>query len=54
MTEDIGKMSLHEWKQVQKYKEEYRKICAAEDLMIRQQMLGLAPVKKTRKKKTDE
>ena len=53
MTEDIGKMTLQEWKQQQKFKEEYRKICAEEDRMIREQMLGLAPVKKARKKKTN-
>lgn len=54
MIEDAGKMTLAEWKKTQKFKEEYRKICAAEDALIKQQMLGITPVKKTRKKKTDE
>jgi hypothetical protein len=54
MTEDVGKMTLAEWKTSHKFKEEYRKICAAEDALIRQQMLGITPVKKTRKKKSDE
>jgi hypothetical protein len=50
MIENLNGMSLHEWKQQQKYKEEYRKILAAEDKMIREQMLGLTPIKKKRKK----
>jgi hypothetical protein len=49
MTEDIGKMSLHEWKQQQKYKEEYRKICAAEDRAISDWAKGIEPVKKRKK-----
>jgi hypothetical protein len=53
MIENAGKMTLAEWKQSQKFKEEYRKICVAEDKLIREQMLGITPVKKPRKKKTD-
>jgi hypothetical protein len=53
MIENAGKMTLAEWKQSAKFKEEYRKICAAEDLLVKQQMLGITPVKKPRKKKTD-
>jgi hypothetical protein len=46
MIENLNGMSLYEWKQRQKYKEEYRKILAAEDKMIRDTMLGLTPKKR--------
>ena len=52
MTEDISKMNLQEYKQLYKFKEEYRKICAAEDKAISDWSKGIEPVKK-RKKKAD-
>lgn len=54
MSEEVGKMSFHEWKTLQKYKEEYHKICQAEDQLIAEWAAGLPPRKKSARRKKDE